>query len=89
MSGKGKKIGKIGKKVVTGLVGIGAALNLGEIILGNKDNSSLKLVIPTLITSLIQILPILVVIIVKDLKTVKLFFFFNTKAHFNNSIVFF
>ena len=75
MSGKGKKIGKIGKKVVTGLVGIGAALNLGEIILGNKDNSSLKLVIPTLITYLIQILPILVVIIVKDLKTVKLFFF--------------
>ena len=61
-----KKIEEIGKNVVTGLVGVYAALNLGDRFSDTKDES--KLVITTLIT-------ILVVRIVKELKTVKLFFF--------------
>lgn len=39
MSGIGRKIGEIGKKVVTGLVGVYANLNIGERVLGGKDES--------------------------------------------------
>ena len=39
MSGKGRKIGKIGQNVVTGLVGVYANLKTGEKVLGGKDES--------------------------------------------------
>ena len=39
MSGIGRKIGEIGKKVVTGLVGVYANLKTGEKVLGGKDES--------------------------------------------------
>lgn len=74
MSGMGKKIGEIGTNVVTGLVEVDAALNLGKIFLGNKDYSTSKLAITTLIIPLINILPTLVIRVVKELKTVSLFF---------------
>ena len=49
---------------------------------------NLKLVLITLMTLGIKVLPTLFVTNVKVLKTVQ-FFFFNTKIHFDNSTVFF
>ena len=75
----GRKIGEIGKNVVTALVGVDAALNLGEIFFGGKEGSKTSNN-DSNNNSRGQNR--------EGTKNSEINFFFNTKVHFNYNIVF-